>query len=99
MNKNWEDFIKLRNKTDFKGLETSAITLRIPKELRKVLIEDLRTLEDRDEKISFNEYVLLQLLNASNINVYNSCEFKRGKKNSLEGYLKDLEENGKRRKK
>lgn len=95
---NWEEFIKLRGKANLKGMDTTAITLRIPKELRKVIIEDLRTLEDRDEKISFNEYVLLQLMNASNINIYNGVEFKRTKARSLEGYIKELEE-GKKRKK
>ena len=96
MSQNWEEFLKLRGKTEFKGLETTAITLRIPKDLRKVLIEDLRTLEDRDEKMSFNEFILLQLMNSSNINVYNSNEFKRARKNSLEGYVKELEEKKKK---
>lgn len=95
---NWEEFLKIRSKANLKGMETTAITLRIPKELRKVIIEDLRTLEDRDEKISFNEYVLLQLMNASNINIYNGTEFKRSKSRALEGYLKELEENKKRKK-
>lgn len=95
---NWEEFLKLRGKANLKGMESTAITLRIPKELRKVIIEDLRTLEDRDEKISFNEYVLIQLMNASNINVYNGIEFKRSKTRSLEGHLKEVEENKRRKK-
>lgn len=98
MMNNWEEFLKLRSKANLKGLDTTAITLRIPKELRKVIIEDLRTLEDRDEKISFNEYVLLQLMNASNINVYNGLEFKRSKTRSLEGYIKEVEDSKKRKK-
>lgn len=98
MSQNWEEFLKLRSKTNFKGVETTAITLRIPKELKKLVVEDLRTLEDRDEKISFNEFILLQLMNAGNINIYNTNEFKRSKTRTLEGYLKELED-GKKRKK
>ena len=74
---NWEEFLKLRGKANLKGMDTTAITLRIPKELRKVIIEDLRTLEDRDEKISFNEYVLLQLMNADGATSF--TEFGPGK--------------------
>lgn len=89
MEKEWENFLKLKKKTEFKGLETVSITLRIPKELKKIIIEDLRSMEDIEEKMSFNEYVLLMIMKGANINQYAEQEFKRAKTKGLEKYLND----------
>lgn len=86
---NWEEFMKLKNKANFKGNEMVPITLRVPKELKKIITEDMRTLEDIDEKMPLNSYILLMLMMGSGTIQKGEEEFYRSKNNSLDKYIKD----------
>lgn len=86
---NWEEFLKIKNKTNFKGTETIPITLRIPKELKKIIVEDLRALEDIDDKIPMNSYILMMIMLGSGATQRGENEFYRSKNLSLDKHIKE----------
>jgi hypothetical protein len=99
VSQNWEEFLKLRNKVNFKGLETVPVTLRIPKELKKIIIEDLRALEDIDDKTPMNTYILLMMMLGSGTTQRTEGDFYRSKNISLDKFLKEEGSVPKRRRK
>jgi len=96
---NWEEFMKIKNKANFKGNETIPITLRIPKELKKIIVEDLRALEDIDDKIPMNTYILMMIMMGSGAVQRGEGEYYRSKNFSLDKYIKEQGTQPKRKKK
>lgn len=95
---NWEEFMKMKNKTNFKNSEMVPLTLRIPKELKKIITEDMRTLEDIDEKIPLNSYVLLMIMLGNGSVQRGEEEFYRSKNNSLDKFIKEQPQKNKKKK-
>lgn len=78
-------------------MDSVPVTIRIPKELKKYITEDLRSLEDNDEKIPMNTYILLMIMLGNGV-VQRGDEFYRSKNVALDKYIKEQGGKPKKRK-
>lgn len=93
----WNIFFEEKEKFDVTKYDKSIHTLRLPSNLQKQIIKDLRLLEDEGVKTNFNEYVVMALMILSNSTINDKGEFssKRNGK-GLANYLKQAKEEEKR---
>jgi hypothetical protein len=62
---NWLKFFELKNMVEYHDMK--ATNFRIPATLRKLIKEDMRKIEDKDNSfISLNEFLLLNLASGAN---------------------------------
>jgi hypothetical protein len=69
--------------------------VNMPKEIFKLVQDELRKLEDNGLKTSYNDYVLYALISMLNINRGLDNELKIGNKMNLEYYLNSVKKNKK----
>ena len=65
--------------------------IRIPKEIWKLINEELREFEDEGEKISYNDYVLYTIISNLNITQNEKGEWKTGNKMGYDYFKKNLQ--------
>lgn len=88
---NWNQILQKRKeaKTRISGGSIKETTIRIPKEMRELIKQDLRRIEDSEEleNMSFNELVLTCLLLQLNMKEYNGKIIRQGNGKSLKNFM------------